>query len=58
MTKSLKRRILEIPGEDGWKHKEAALKVADEMLGSGISEDGIVEWIDAIYWEVASGFGA
>ncbi len=58
MTKSLKRRILEIPGEDGWKHKESALNVAGEMQQAGMCEDVIVQWIDAIYWEAASGFGA
>ncbi len=51
MTEDLKRRILEIPGdEDGWfKGDERPLEVAEAMLAHGADEDTVVEWISAIY---------
>jgi len=59
LTDELRRRILEIPGEDGWfKGDEGVMRVAEEMLSRGADEDAVVEWIDTIYWEAAGHFGA
>ncbi len=58
MTQALKKRIREIPGDDGWtKGEDRPLEIAKEMMERGIDEDTVVHWITDIFWFAAAEYG-
>lgn len=60
MTGDLRKRIDEIPGENGWwttGGRDAFLSAAVDLLRKGWSDDEIVEFLETMYSAVAGEFG-
>lgn len=58
--KSLKRRIKEIPGEEGWWKRSSERVFQEEgkrLVEKGFTEDEAVEMLEGLYGATAECFG-
>lgn len=60
MTDNLKKLISDIPGEDGFWHsdaQESLEKVAEKLIGCGVSENDTIDAITSVFSIAANEYG-
>lgn len=60
MDKELKKKILAIPGEDGFWKKDSEdefVQNGERLKARGFNDDETLEILDSLYWAVANCYG-
>lgn len=58
--KELKKRIKNIPGEDGWwkeSGEENFNKIAKRLIDRDFTEDEVIDILEECYWVVSEEYG-